>query len=223
MTFLRFPASETVPLVLDTSVIINLHASTYGHEILKALSNDVLVTDVVVRELEHQTSRENGDHQFIQELVDTSVVKMMSLDDQGYDLFARLVTQTASLGDGEAATIAAAYHHGVTPVLDDKKGRTVAQGVLPNTPLLWSLDMFFHPLAQNALGKSGVAEAVYLALREGRMRIDEAQCEAVVGLIGSTKALDCICLPNFRARRTEWLSELHTPSSSHFGKVTKRS
>jgi predicted nucleic acid-binding protein len=223
MTFLRFPASETVPLVLDTSVIINLHASTYGHEILKALSNDVLVTDIVVRELEHQTSRENGDHQFIQELMNASVIKTMSLDDQGYDLFARLVTQTASLGDGEAATIAAAYHQGATPVLDDKKGRTVAQGVLPNTPLLWSLDMFFHPLAQNALGKSGVAEAVYLALREGRMRIDEAQCEAVVGLIGSTKALDCICLPNFRARRTEWLSELHTPSSSHFAEVTKRS
>ena len=59
----------TNPLVLDTSVLINLHACKYGERILAAIPNDILVPEIVAGELEHETSRRNGEHDFLYSLV----------------------------------------------------------------------------------------------------------------------------------------------------------
>jgi hypothetical protein len=57
------------PLILDTSVLINLHACKYGERILASIPNDVVVSEIVVGELEHETSRQNGEHRFLYDLV----------------------------------------------------------------------------------------------------------------------------------------------------------
>ena len=69
----------TVPLVLDTSVLINLHASKYGEQLLAAIPNDIFVTEIVAGELEHETSRRNGEHGFLYSLVENRTVTLAGL------------------------------------------------------------------------------------------------------------------------------------------------
>ncbi|WP_292531769.1 hypothetical protein [Methylocystis sp.] len=47
------------PLVLDTSVLINLHACTYGERILTAITNDILVPQIVAGELKLSIGSQN--------------------------------------------------------------------------------------------------------------------------------------------------------------------
>lgn len=204
MTCLSFPANDEIPLVLDTSVLINLHASTFGKEILQTIPNDILIPEIVSCELEHQTSRINGEYEFVHDLAASSTVTIAKLDDSQFKLFERLVTQSPSIDDGEAATIAIGAQHAALPVIDDKKGRQRAATELSDTPCIWSLDLFLHPRVKETFDGKSFAEAIYLALREGRMRVHEDHCDTVLNIIGHSKALNCTCLPGFKVRRLAW-------------------
>jgi hypothetical protein len=84
------------PLVLDTSVLINLHACTYGERILMAIPNDILVPEIVAGELEHQTSRKNGEYGFLRALVASEFVTLTKLTDVEYEVF--VITYPQLLG-----------------------------------------------------------------------------------------------------------------------------
>jgi len=204
MTYSNSRADDMMPLVLDTSVLINLHASTQGGRILNSLPNDILVSEIVASELEHETSKNNGEHQFIHDLVATRKVRIVALDEREYEVFAGLVSGSSSLDDGEAATIAAATFRNCLPIIDERKGRQRAQEYVPGKQPGWSLDLFRHPNVVEELGVELSIEALYFALRYGRMRIQEAQCEHVVSLIGIQRAVECNCLPGYKLRRQQW-------------------
>lgn len=208
MTFLSSLIENSSTLVLDTSVMINLHASTYGERILDALPNNIVVPDVVIHELEHESRARNGNGElaFVNGLLARGKAEMVSLDDRSFEVFGRLISQTPSLGDGEAATIAVADSVGHLPVIDDGKGRTTAALISGQSPL-WSLDLLLHPKTSEALTSASITEAVFLALSEGRMRIDAARCDDVVSMIGTHRALQCPSLPGFKWRKKIWLSE----------------
>lgn len=197
-------ADDLTPLVLDTSVLINLHACSHGEQILAAIPNDVLVSDIVVRELDHETSHSNGENQFIHGLVSQAVVKVAQLDDRGYQLYESLICGPGSLDDGEAATIATAAALDFIPVIDERKGRARAKALVSNQAIAWSLDLLLHPSVQTGLPDGKHVEAIYRALRDGRMRINEERCDAVVELIGVEHALECTSLPGFKTRSESW-------------------
>ena len=194
-------ADDLTPLILDTSVLINLHACSFGAQIVTAIPNAIAVSEIVVRELEHETSRINGEHQFLQGLIAQQVVQPVSLDEAGWRIFEKLTKATPSLGDGEAATIAIAATRQFRPIIDDAKGRKSVEAFVSGSAAAWSLDLLVHPDVRKGLANGGYVEAVYLALRVGRMRIDEARCDAVVTLIGTERALQCTSLPGFKTRR----------------------
>lgn len=195
---------DLTPLVLDTSVLINLHACSYGEQILTAIPNAITVSDIVVRELAHETSRVNGEHQFLENLLAQQKVRQVPLDDAGWAIFEKLTTSSQSIGDGEAATIAIATTWSHRPVIDDAKGRKSAEVLIGERTAAWSLDLFVHPNVKKGLENNGYIEAIYLALREGRMRIEEKRCDTVVKLIGAERALHCTSLPGFKMRRETW-------------------
>lgn len=201
MTYSNSLSDDRSPLVLDTSVIINLSASGNGSRILSALPNDILVPGIVVSELDHETSKANGEYQFIKNQLASRTVKLVDLNEQEYAVFENLVT---SLDDGEAATISAAVCRGCVAVLDDRKGRMIAKAYFPSVLPVWSFDLFRHPRVVSELGEALSAEALYLALRDGRMRIHEDCCDLVVNLIGVHHALDCKSLPGYKVRRRQW-------------------
>jgi len=204
MTFSSSLDDKPDPLILDTSVLINLHASARGAQILKALPNPVLVPELVAAELEHETSKENGEHRFIQALTTDGIVELSALADCECALYEKLVTGGNSLGDGEAATIAMAAARNHIAVVDERRGRKQAGRLVPAGNRAWSIDLILHPVVAKGLGREAQTEAVYLALRDGRMRVHEDHCDQVVGLIGVHRALNCTSLPGYRHRRRVW-------------------
>jgi predicted nucleic acid-binding protein len=204
MTCLSCLADDLTPLILDTSVLINLHACSYGEQILAAIPNEILVSDVVVRELNHETSHTNGENQFIRGLISHAVVTEIHLNDQSYEVYENLICGPSSLDDGEAATIAAAANLGFIPVIDERKGRARSKTLSGAKAAAWSLDLLLHRSVQTELGFSEYTKAIYLALHEGRMRIDEERCDAVVKLIGIERAIRCTSLPGFKTRSKGW-------------------
>ena len=123
MTYSSSLAGDLTPLVLDTSVLINLHASRSGDRILEALPNDVLVPEIVAAELERETAKTKGKQQFFRNLVARCNVGLIALNDCEYQVFGSLVSGSPSLGDGEAATIAIAVVRRHRPIIDERQGR----------------------------------------------------------------------------------------------------
>lgn len=204
MSYSSFSIDVVDPLVLDTSVLINLHACKYGERILTAIPNDILVSEIAAGELEHETSRRNGEYSFLHALIAAGIVTLAHLTDAEYEIFRELTSTSPSLDDGEAATIAVAAIRNCLPILDERKGRLRALAHCGGRSASWSLDVFRHPQVVKILGVADSTDALYLALRDGRMRIDESHCSHVVGLIGVQRALECNSLPGYKVRRQEW-------------------
>jgi len=188
------------PLVLDTSVLINLHACKDGERILTAIPNDVVVPETVAGELEHETSRRNGEHRFLHALVTGGIVTLTTMTDAEYEIFHELTSTSPSLDDGEAATIAIAAARHFLPVIDERIGRIRASALMKARTPGWSLDIFRHPTAIAVLGDQPAVEALYLALRDGRMRIPSESGDGVIALVGMERSRDCTCLPGYRDR-----------------------
>lgn len=215
MTFSSSLNDNYDPLILDTSVVINLHASTWGAQILRALPNVMVVPELVAAELEHETSKGNGEHQFVQALATGGIVERSELTDREYVLYEEMVTGGNSLGDGEAAAIAMAAERNHIAVIDERRGRKLARQLLPVGRMAWSVDLILHPIVAKGLGRKAQTEAVYLALRDGRMRVHDDHCDQVVGLIGVRRALKCTSLPGFRHRRHSWKQATAGTSNDH--------
>ena len=208
MTFSSSLDDKPDPLILDTSVLINLHASARGAQILTALPNPVIVPEFVATELEHETSKENGEHRFIHALATEGIVELSALTDGESALYEKLVTGGNSLGDGEAATIAMAAERNHIAVVDERRGRKQAGRLMSAGNTAWSIDLILHPIVAKGIGHEAQIEAVYLALRDGRMRLHEDHCDQVVDIIGAHRALNCPSLPGYRHRRQSWKETL---------------
>ena len=204
MTYSSGLADDLTPLVLDTSVLINLYASTHGARILGALPNDIFIPQIVADELANEASKTNSAQEFVENMVATHAVRLVDLDETELKVFRLLVSGNLSLGDGEAATIAIAASRGRLPIIDERKGRLQAQSRIPGNCAGWSVDLFCHPRVARSLGTNQTAVALYHALRDGRMRIHEDHCDHVVALIGVQRALECNSLPGYKVRRQRW-------------------
>lgn len=198
MTFSSSLADESRPLVLDTSVLINLHACTFGDRILMAIPNAIVVPNIVADELDTETGRRNGDHGFLHGLVAQGKISIVAMTDDEYELFAALTSGRPSLDDGEAATIAVAARREFRAVIDERKGRAQAVTRMGGEEPGWTIDLLQHPAARQSLGNDNQTEAIYLALRDGRMRIPQEHGNALATLIGIERSLHCSCLPNYK-------------------------
>lgn len=202
-----FLADTTATIVLDTSVIINLHACGLGERILATIPNRVVLPQAVIGELEREAERSDAELAFAKALVDQKIAELVWLDERSFGIFEKLISGSPSLGDGEAATIALASTNNAVPVIDERKGRSRAATLLGMSALPWSLDLLVHPAVQNVLTEAERIETLYDALRNGRMRIDDGRCEAVASFIGIQRALQCTSLPNYKTRRKIWLAQ----------------
>lgn len=120
MTYSSCQDDFLTPLIVDTSVLINLHASRHGGRIIDALPNAIMVPEIVASEMEHETSKTKGGQQFMKELVGANKVTLAVMNNCEYGLFEMLVAGSSSLGDGEAATIVIGTSRGLLPVIDER-------------------------------------------------------------------------------------------------------
>lgn len=133
-------------------------------------------------------------------LVTSGIVALAAMTDAEYEIFHELTSTSPSLDDGEAATIAIAEARHFLPVIDGRRGRRRASALMKTRTPGWSLDLFHHPTAIAVLGDQLVIEALYLALRDGRIRIPSESVDNVIALIGMERSHDCTCLPGYRDR-----------------------
>ena len=197
MTPLCCLRESAATLVADTSAVINLNATGYAAEILRAIPNKVVVVDMVPPELQAGHGKGHTDAERMQELIRGGLLRVVSLGGSGWGYFGELVAGPASetLGDGEAGTLAYAAENGASAVIDERKAIRVARCKLPEVVTASTVDILCHPAVLVALEREALALAVFQALRDARMRVLDHHLPWVVELIGSGRAAKCTSLP----------------------------
>lgn len=190
------------PLVLDASVAINLNATGSCVRILDAIPNPVVMLDIVSRELEAGRAKGRTDADVVAALVASGRVEIASLCAECEGNFLAMVcgSGSATLDDGEAATIAWAVAHGSTPIIDEKKGLSICQDRFPSVQAATTTDIFAHDRVLAELGRDDLGDAIFNALIAARMRVQERHIPWVIDMIGSSRAQLCHSLP-LSARR----------------------
>jgi predicted nucleic acid-binding protein len=180
-------------LVADASAAINLNATGCAPTILRALPNPVVIVDIV------QDDREKGrkDADVTRAMIEAGLIETVELGPVGLTHFEPLVVGAAAdtLDDGEAATLAYALQIGGTPIIDERKANRICVTRFGGMQTAASVDLFAHQAVQDALGPAALAEAVFLALRDARMRVFPHHIDWVVNLIGQDRAQQCPSLP----------------------------
>ena len=190
-------------LVADASVAINLIASGFAREILQSIPNKVVLTEIVFREILGGAKKGRDESSTIIELVNEMKMEIIKLTPQAEERFEDLVVGDAAstLDDGEASTIAHAVENLGIAIIDEKKAYKICGEKYPYLRIGSSLDLFFHPSVQSALGKINLSISLENALRKARMRVLPHFIQNVVGLIGPDKAAEFKSLPRI-ARNT---------------------
>ena len=186
-----------VPVVLDTSVVINLNATGCADAILRALPNRCVAVEQVSLELQAGRRTGRGDADALAMLIDQELVEHAQIGDTGMRHFANLVSGSAAetLDDGEAGTIACALDQGgAIALVDERKAIRICAERFPSLSMGCTVDVLAQRHVRAALGSS-LADAVFNALDRGRMRVPDHHGQWVVDLIGKERAAGCRSLP----------------------------
>lgn len=190
-------SDPTVPVVADTSVIINLNATGFAQTILDALPNPCIVVEEVAAELEdgRRSGRKTTD--CLNVLIAAGQVEVAQLGNEGVQHFSGLVSGLAAntLDDGEAATVAYALEHSVSALIDERKAIKICAERFGALSTGYTVDLLAHRKVETALGRTGLAEGVFNALYYGRMRVPAEYVNWVVNLIGHDRIKECVSLP----------------------------
>ena len=190
---------RTVPVIADTSVVINLNATQCAETILDALPNPFLVVSEVVLELESGLQTGRNDAAALEAWHASRRVQIVRLGDAGIQHFFHLVSGSAAqtLDDGEAATIAHALEMEppAIPLIDERKANRICADRFAHLITGSTVDLLAQDDVQTALGSARLADAVFNALRVGRMRVLPHHLDWVVNWIGLERAKQCESLP----------------------------
>lgn len=190
-------SNNLAPLVIDTSVAINLEASGLAAEILRALGRPIVIVDVVPGELNGGRGYGSKVHAAIADWKRQKLVDLVVLSDEANVNFEALISGSAAstLDDGEAATIAHALEIDATAVIDEAKARRISAERYPHLAISSSTDLFLNPHVAAALGDAAVCEALFNALSIARMRVPAERHVEVVRLLGRERVRLCHSLP----------------------------
>ena len=197
---------RAVPVVADTSVLINLNATKCAETILDALPNPFLAVSEVILELKIGVQTGRDDAAAVDAWHTSGRVQIVQLGVTGMKHFASLVSGSVAqtLDDGEAATIAYALElkpH-ATPLIDERKANRICAARFAGLAAGSTVDLLAQDNVQTALGRGHLADAVFNALYTGRMRVLPHHLKWVVDLIGPERAGQCRSLPrSVRLRR----------------------
>lgn len=192
-----FLTDPTVPLVADTSTVINVIATGRAQTILDAVPNPIVVVDVVPDELDAGRPRGRQHADRLLEIVSAGHIEVVGLGDIGSAHFEMLVVGPAqqTLDDGEAATIACAIERSAVAILDEKKATRICGERFPSLITISTVDLLLHPEVRRLLGDDALSDAVFSALKEARMAVSPHHLDEILRLIGPERALQCQSLP----------------------------
>jgi predicted nucleic acid-binding protein len=166
--------AQSVGLVLDASVWINLLATDAMEAILGALAVPCYAPDQVVAEVTRHPATgatfPAGRHPL---RLMSPLVSILSLEGRELDLFLEIVGAPSgdALGDGEAAAISVAASRGLDLIVDDRKARRILKERFSQLSIYWTVDLLRAPSVVAALGRSHADACFARACRIGRMHV----------------------------------------------------
>ena len=177
MSSISFLTNPQIPLIIDTSVVININATKCGNKILSAFPHQCLITANVFSELEIGMKKGYTDYLMVQELIKDKTFQLSQLGDKGSETYLRLIDGNAktTLDDGEAATIALADEISGVAVIDEKKARMLCSDLFPNLEIVSTVELLTSELIKKLLGADGCADALMYAFIDARMRVSLAR------------------------------------------------
>jgi hypothetical protein len=180
-------------LILDASVLINILGTGLSEVVLKGLDRKVMVDEVALREVTIDPFSRKDPAEVLFGLRKSGLIEVINMGSKAYDLFIGLTggDPPDDLDDGEAATLAQAAFGNYVAVIDERKATRIAGLDFPGVALLNSLDLLTSRdlLLQN--GRDAIADVVYLALRNARMRVAPSERQWIFDLLGDDRAKEC--------------------------------
>ncbi|SEI15010.1 hypothetical protein SAMN05216228_102888 [Rhizobium tibeticum] len=191
-----FSGKISAPLVVDSSVIINLNATGRASDIVRAFGVTLCASTVVRDELFIDRFNGRDDAGLARALADERLLEFLPFDDDGELIFASLVTGSAdqTLDDGEAATLALGLVHGRTVVIDERKALRIAADRFAAMQVIATADILCSDLILSTFGREQVADLVFNGLTGARMGIPERHHGFVSEILGPRIAA-CRSLP----------------------------
>ncbi len=192
-------------IVLDASVIINLLATGYATEILRALNRPLIVTGNVVREIAQGETNGRHESALLTELIQSNCLQLQELSGSSLEHFFSTVSGSTSdsLGDGEAATLAFAHCNARSAAIDEKKATRIAGERFEAVGLVTTVDILAYEPVRALLGQGALSAATFQALRVARMQVRPQQLGWVTQLIGEDKLAECVSLKRYARRKTD--------------------
>ena len=184
-------------VVADTSVMINLHATKHVAPLLTAFPMALVITDVVKRELGTDRRTGRDDRAIADSLTKAGLLRTVTMGETAAQIFAGLVIGSGwdTLDDGEASTLAYAADCNLRPAIDERKALRLCQQKFPSLQPVSTIELLLDPSVLDTLGADLVADAVFQALIEARMRVPPHWQQRVVELVGKGRASLCSSLP----------------------------
>lgn len=191
-----FSGSVSAHLVVDTSVIINLNATGRAGDIVRTFGVKLRASTVVRDELLADRFSGRNDAELAAALVDEQLLEFVELDDQGEDIFASLISGSASdtLDDGEAATLAIGAVSGHTVVIDERKAQRIAAERFAVMQVIVTADILCSERVVTGLGAKQVGDLIFNSLAGARMFVPERHHAMIIELLGA-RAIECHSLP----------------------------
>jgi predicted nucleic acid-binding protein len=184
-------------IVGDASFWISLAATRRSIDLVRAIGRPFAITQVAVSELERGRSKGRQAADDVLTLIAADLVEIVCCASEDDDLFLSLVAGSAAetLDDGEAATLVYAARVKALAVIDERKATILAAKTLPGLAVGSTVDLLLAPKVIDQIGLSDVADMIYAALADARMRVPDHHLTRVVELIGTERALRCTSLP----------------------------
>lgn len=185
------------PLVADASVWINLLASGRAVDVLRALPKPAIIPSIALGELERGRDKGRSAHSGIASLIAAGCVTVSNLPEEAEDVYLSLVAGRPSqtLDDGEAATLALAFHLGATALIDERKAICIAATRFPVLTVATTTDLLLSAPVRAVLDAGQLADVLFASLMEARMRVPNHLLDEVCACLGSDRTRVCLSLP----------------------------
>lgn len=188
---------ETGPVVADASVWINLVAGGRAPDMLRVFPLPLQISRIALEELERGRDKGRITAERMEPLIAAGLVAVIDLPESAEELYLSLVAGPVSqtLDDGEAATLALALEVGGTAIIDERKAIGIAASRFPDLRIISTTDLMMSSQLHAVLSKTDLADALYAALIDARMRVPDRLLDTVCEWLGPARILDCPSLP----------------------------